>query len=103
MSEHPCIKEKELDRLTRSVFGGNGEEGLKVKLARIDTNLSNVKETVDEINKTVSTLTNEEIRSKTTETIKERMQMTARQKTKIYMSLIISGAAVIISLLQYFK
>jgi len=42
MNEERCIKEKEIDRLTRAMFGGNGSEGVQVKLARIETKLGTV-------------------------------------------------------------
>ena len=99
MNEERCIKEKEIDRLTRAVFGGNGEEGVQVKLARIETKLGTVIETVGQIDSKMAEIIKAGEKDKGADEEKEKMKLTAQQRTKIWITAIIGFSGIIIALL----
>lgn len=99
MNGEKCTKEKEIERLTRAVFGGPGEEGVQVKVVRIETKLDNVVLTTGEIKTAVGSLTSEDVAAKATALLKEQLKLTSRQRTKIWITAIIGSASVIIALL----
>ena len=103
MGEHPYIKEKEIDRLTQLVDGDNGNPGIRQDVLLIKRDVADIKKTLGEWNITMQGFKDFISNFTIAEGVKQKTKLDSRQKVKIYMSLIISGAAVIISLLQYFK
>lgn len=99
MNEERCIKEKEIDRLTRAMFGGNGTDGVQVKLARIETKLCTVIETVNQFNKKMDEVIKAGEKEKGADEEKEKQRLTAQQRTKIWITAIIGASGTIIALL----
>lgn len=99
MNEERCIKEKEIDRLTRAMFGGNGSEGVQVKLARIETKLGTVIETVGKIDAKMAEIVKTGEKEKGADEEKEKQRLTAQQRTKIWITAIIGASGTIIALL----
>lgn len=94
-----CTKEREIERLTRAVFGGPGEEGVQVRVVRIETKLDGVVTSIGEIKTAVGTLSSEDVAEKATALLKEKLRLTSRQRTQIWMTAIIGTASVIIALI----
>jgi hypothetical protein len=99
MNEERCIKEKEIDRLTRAMFGGNGSEGVQVKLARIETKLGTVIETVGQIDAKMAEIIKAGEKEKGADEEKEKSKLNARQRTSIWITAIIGASGTIIALL----
>lgn len=97
--EKECIREKEIDRLTRAVFGGNGEEGVQVKLVRIDTKLGTVIESVAAIDTKLGELAKAWDKEKGAEMEKEKSKLNARQRTSIWITSIIGFSGIVIAVL----
>lgn len=99
MSEQRCIKEKEIERLTRAVFGGNGEDGVQVKLARIETTLETVVKTIGQVDDKMAGFVKAWEKERGAEEEKERTKLNARQRTNIWITAIVGFSGIAIALL----
>lgn len=97
--EKECIREKEIDRLTRAVFGGNGEDGVQVKLARIETTLETVVKTIGQVDDKMAGFVKSWEKERGAEEEKERTKLNARQRTSIWITSIIGFSGIVIALL----
>jgi|ADurb_Ile_01_Slu_FD_contig_41_1297405_length_620_multi_2_in_0_out_0_2 hypothetical protein len=95
---NPCSKEKEIDRLSKAVFG-NGEQGLVQNTATILEKIDNIEQTLTEIRPGISALMKFQAEVLTERNIKEKNSMNGWQKAGIIISSIIGVSAVVASII----
>ena len=98
MAGHVCTKEKEIDKMSKAVYG-NGEDGLVQNVAAILTKVNSIEETLSGLQTGVSGLLKFQTAITTERDFIEKRKLNSWQITSILGTLILSVGAIIASII----
>ena len=98
MVQHVCTKEKEIDKMSKAVFG-NGADGLVQNVAMILEKTNNIEQTLAGVQIGLSGLLKFQTAIKTEKDIIEKRRLNGWQITSIIGSLIIGISGIIVAVI----
>ena len=99
MVTHVCNKERDIERIIE-VIDGNGKPGLRDDVTAVKTELSGIRGKLNDIDTNVSSLLRFQTEIKTTESLRDKVALSQRQKATVIVAGIVGLSSVIIAIIN---